>query len=293
LRKIISTTKINAGFLAIVLIAGTIFTISPSFMIPSAQAFLIDNKYESDYGMDNYDDKQSYGQDSNSYDKSKDSSKVKCNNINVNVNGDIDIGASQVLGALATEAQAENEGANGASSGNDGRGDGRPSGSDSDFRFVCIDNNDNTVVGEPISELCEECFAANSALQTAILDFLAESEVTISIFVSEDGIVEVILIGPETKTIEQLYTQIENAVEELGVPLSDELLKQFFTFILEGDFDAEIEELIDCLLKAGIIVDREPPSDSISDNPITTQSNNAIITQSNNPITTTTTTPIK
>ena len=46
------------------------------------------NSYESDYGMDSYDDKKSYGKDSNSYDKSKDSStivkKIKCNNINAN-----------------------------------------------------------------------------------------------------------------------------------------------------------------------------------------------------------------
>ena len=48
------------------------------------------------------------------YDKSKDS-KVKCNNINVNLNGDIYIGASQALGALATEAQAADEGEVGAS----------------------------------------------------------------------------------------------------------------------------------------------------------------------------------
>ena len=73
--KIVSTKKINAGFLAIVLIAGTIFTFSPSFMIPGAQAFLMDNNYEPNYGMDNYDDKQSYGKD-NSYDTSKDSSSV-------------------------------------------------------------------------------------------------------------------------------------------------------------------------------------------------------------------------
>ena len=147
---------------------------------------------------------------------------------------------------------------------------------------------------------CKECFAVNSNLQTAILDFLAESEsVTFSIFFSEDGIGEGFLIGTETKTIEQLCAQIENAVEELGVPLSDELLESFFTFIIGQDFEAEIEELIDCLLKAGIIVDREPPSDTISDNPIITQSNNpittqsnkAITTQSNNPITTMTTTP--
>ena len=73
----------------------------------------------------------------------------------------------KTLGALATdEAQAADEGEVGASTlGNGGGSDGggRPSGSDSDSRFVCIDNNDNTVVGEePISELCEECFSCKS-----------------------------------------------------------------------------------------------------------------------------------
>ena len=182
MRKIISTKKTSAIFLTIVLIAGTFAALSPSFMIGAhAQQYGMDkkyNSYEPDYGMNSYDDKQSFGKD-NSY-PSKDSSsaivkKVKCNNINVNVNGDTDIGASQDLGALATdEAQAADEGEVGASTlGNGGGSDGggRPSGSDSDSRFVCIDNNDNTVVGgeEPISELCEECFASNSRLQTANL----------------------------------------------------------------------------------------------------------------------------
>ena len=58
-----------------------------------AQAFQMDNNskgYEPDYGMDSYDDKQSYGKDNHSY-KSKDSSasvkKIKCNNINVPAEG--------------------------------------------------------------------------------------------------------------------------------------------------------------------------------------------------------------
>ena len=80
--KIVITKKINAGFLAIVLIVGTFAALSPSFMT-GAQAFLIDNNYESDYGMNSYDGKQSYGKDNNYY-KSKDSSNVNCNNFNVN-----------------------------------------------------------------------------------------------------------------------------------------------------------------------------------------------------------------
>ena len=88
MRKIVSTTKINAGFLALVLIVGTFAALSPSFMT-DAQGFLMDKNYKSDYGMNSHDDKKSYGKDSNNnYYKSKDSSSnVKCNNININLNG--------------------------------------------------------------------------------------------------------------------------------------------------------------------------------------------------------------
>ena len=55
--KIILRKMTSAIFLGIVLVAGTIFTLSPSFMIPGAQAFLMDNNYKPDYGMNNYDDK--------------------------------------------------------------------------------------------------------------------------------------------------------------------------------------------------------------------------------------------
>ena len=277
--KIISTKKINSCFLAIVLIVGTLAAISPSFMVGAhAQQYGMDqkyNSYEQDYGMDNsYDDKQSYGKDTNSYDKSKDSStivkKVKCNNINANLNGfnGVDINAlPTALRGLATEVQAtEDEGEIGASSsGSDG---GRPSGSDSDYRFECIDNNDFVVVGgeeEPISELCEECFAANSRLHTAILNFLVEFDgVSISQFFSEDGIGEIFFTATETNTIEQLCAQIESAVEIQGVPLSDEVIEEFFNFVLGGGFEAEIEALVECLLEAGLIVDREPPPETSS-----------------------------
>ena len=71
--KIVLRKTTNAIFLAIVLIVGTFAVISPSFMIPGAQAFRMDNNYEPDYGMNSYDDKQSYGKDNNNYYKSKDS----------------------------------------------------------------------------------------------------------------------------------------------------------------------------------------------------------------------------
>ena len=70
MRKLIPIKKINALFLTIVLIAGTIAVFSPSFMI-GAQA-------ESEY----------YGMNNNNYYKSKDRSvTIDCNNFNINPNG--------------------------------------------------------------------------------------------------------------------------------------------------------------------------------------------------------------
>ena len=129
---------------------------------------LSNQKYGTDNGMNSYD-KKPYGKD-NSYDTSKDSSNVKCNNINVNVNGfnGIQVGAlPPALSALATdEAQAADEGEVGASTlGNGGGSDGgRPSGYDNDSRFVCINSNDinvaaNELTPEPPDTItCEECF---------------------------------------------------------------------------------------------------------------------------------------
>ena len=74
---------------------------------------------EDEYYADQY---ENYAMDmaNDNYYKSQGSDfikKIKCNNINANLNGDIDIGASQALGALATdEAQAEDEGEVGANS---------------------------------------------------------------------------------------------------------------------------------------------------------------------------------
>ena len=90
---------------------------------------------------------------------------------------------------------------------------------------------------------------------------------------------------------------IEASSEFYGVPVTDVTLEEFIKTLLVkiGRIDittleSEIDALIECLLKAGIIVEGEPLPISISDNPITTQSNNPTTTQSNNAITTTTTT---
>ena len=159
------TTITNAVILATVLVAG-IFALSyPSYMVGAqAQEYGGDqryNNYEPEYGQDNqynsYEpqygtdysyDKKPYGKD-NSYDKSSVSvKKIKCNNINVFLNGDVNVNPiSDEISALAAGAQAEDEGANGGNSGYDGRS----SGHDSNSGFICkiTNNNDGRSTAAP------------------------------------------------------------------------------------------------------------------------------------------------
>jgi hypothetical protein len=154
--------------------------------------------YESDNEMNSYD-KKPYGQESygKDYDKFKDNSvsikKIKCNNINANLNnvnasfgsdpvedgdtnganGGADGGASEALAAQGSEAISANGLMNGASDGDRSFVD-----RENNFAFVCINNNNNTIVeGEepepPEPETCEECFtAANPNLLEAKEDVL-------------------------------------------------------------------------------------------------------------------------
>jgi hypothetical protein len=278
-------------------LAGTFATISPSFITGvNAQGETYDygmndryKSYEQNYRMDNYDKKpygNSYEQNSYSkdrdYDKSKDNrsdliKKLKCNNINANLNNvdatfgspaDTDGGADTALAAQGGEALSTNGLMNGG-----GRDGERNFERENDFSFVCINNNDNTVIGdvEPISDLCEECFAINSTLQTAIEELLANFDgVGVAGVVTTDGVNEIgesITFGPQIDTIEKLCTQIETAPVSLSIdaPLSDELLRFTLSEFLSDEtgssaaFDAGIEQLIECLLERGIIVDREIP----------------------------------
>src|SRR5918993_3513634 len=149
-----NSTKFSATFLAIVLLTGTIATISPSFIV-GAQAQQeyngIDNRYNSyeptEYPPE-YTDNNSYEREYTSYtpdykpqypsyekddrDKSKDRSsksisinKLKCINNNVNINGNnngtINVGNS---GSSATGSGTDDEGylGVGSSGGNYGEG---------------------------------------------------------------------------------------------------------------------------------------------------------------------------
>ena len=249
--KEVSTKEINAGFLAIVLIVGTLAAISPSFMVGAhAQQYGMDqkyNSYEPDYGMDNsYDDKQSYGKDSNSNDKSKDSSnviakKIKCNNINVNVNGfnGIEVGTlPTTLNGLATdEAQASaDEGEIGASSfGSGGGSDGRPSSGQGSDKW-CINDNEFVVVEaetpepEPEPPTCVECFD----------DFLTQEQ--------KDRIFP--FFGVEN---------VCNRIAETDEIIDETIFRERLVAIeVLGDIDIEL--LIDCLERAGWdFVENIPP----------------------------------
>src|SRR5215216_7116893 len=96
---------------------------------------------------DNYDnnEKAYYNYNNNNNDKSKDNvsvKKINCNNINVNVNGlELDVFPPFLGEGLAAEAQ---EGSTDTSS-FAGNGDDSEI---NDFRFICINNNNNTVIGE-------------------------------------------------------------------------------------------------------------------------------------------------
>ena len=245
--KIVST-KINAGFLAIVLIAGTLAAISPSLMIVAhAQQYGMDqkyNNYEQDYGMDSYDDKQSYGKDSNSYYPSKTDAivkKIKCNNINANINGfnGAKVGTLPIaLRGLATDETQADEGQIGASSSGSGSGsDGKSSGHGSD-RW-CINNNDFAVVvgeepvpPEPAISECEKCFTK----------FLTEEQLAVVELALEPGID--ITIGGETITIDSLLERMT----ELKVATPDELMAAlnvvFRSIVLEA---FEFAAILDCI----------------------------------------------
>ena len=123
-------------FLAIILVAGTIATFSPSLMVRTAQAQPYDG------GMDR--DRESDRKQVVSV------SSFECNQNNVNVNGiELDVTSFPFRSELAAELTEASEGNYGASSyGSDGSYGGHSDKDKDDFSFVCINNNNNPVVGE-------------------------------------------------------------------------------------------------------------------------------------------------
>jgi hypothetical protein len=262
---------------------GTFAAISPSFVIGvNAQGETYDygmeqkySNYEQDYEMNSYDKKsyeqESYGKDK---DKSKDSKsdlikKLKCNNINANLNsvdanfggpveddtnGAAEGGASEALSAQGGEPISANGLMNGASNGDRSFVD-----RENDFAFVCINNNNNTIIEEPTELLtCEDCFSADNTLQEIVEDFLVTMELGLSfvvIFGPDD--VETLNIPLDVDTIEQLCPLLEGHSDVLVEGLILSMVEEQ-TGSITG-FESSIDALIECLLEAGIIVDRESP----------------------------------
>jgi hypothetical protein len=120
----ILSIKSNAIFLAAVLVAGTITAVYPSF-ITGVNA-------EPYYGMD---------KDRKSDKKDVSVQSLKCNNINVNVNGlELSFLPQFLSGSdLAAEAAESNTDSSSFA------GNGADNSQIKDFRFICINNNNNIV----------------------------------------------------------------------------------------------------------------------------------------------------
>jgi hypothetical protein len=151
LRKKVST-KINAIFLTVVLIAGTFVLMSPSFMRGAAQA-------EPGYEMNNEKPKYPSYKPDNNYYKFEDSSssisikKVNCNNVNLNVNdasvnvGRPPLGDTTSLETSGTEGQEITTANNFANGERNNNNNGFKKDNDG-FVYVCINNNNNEQAGE-------------------------------------------------------------------------------------------------------------------------------------------------
>ena len=195
--------------------------------------------------------------------------KIKCNNINANLNGiNANIGSLPVEDG-DTDTNGANSQALAAQGGepNTGNGDRKFVDRTSNFSFKCLNNNDNVIVqGEPIPEsdlACEECFAANSTLRAEIIDALVDFEGVITF--STENFVFAITSG--TDTIEQLCAILESSSEFYGAPISADVFDIVLSLLLSGGESINIpalDELIECLLEAGIIVEGDFLPDSVS-----------------------------
>jgi hypothetical protein len=180
--KIISSTKTNTLFLAVILVAGTFAAITPSSSFING----VEAQSETEYAYNSYAPIPEY-QDNNDYNKLKDSvsiEKIKCNNININFlgnnTGDITLGNKGQTPTEEEEEEEEEEGYLGAYSSDDGY-DGERYYDDGynnnkDIRFECIinNNNNNTVVEEepPVEDECPEADEVESCFRQFLLDFL-------------------------------------------------------------------------------------------------------------------------
>jgi len=204
-----TTTKFNMMFLAVILFTGTVVTISPSsLMVGPAQAAPLE-----DIDREKYADK-----------KGVSVSSLNCNNINVNVNGlELDVFPPFLgVGEAALEAIEPTTDAN--SFANSGEGS-----EINDFRFICINNNNNTVVGEaagngtiptPPADPCVDCFINNlDSIELRTFEFV----LTGSQFVDLAGLCD--FLSDPTNTSEEKRLELDNLYDTANVdPASREAI---------------------------------------------------------------------
>ena len=250
--KIISSTKINTIFLAIVLVAGTIAGISS----PSSFIIGVEAQTETEYGY-NKSYKPTAYPDNNNYQKLKDNvsiEKIKCNNININFignnTGDITLGNNGRLTQTAAAGAEDDLSANsfGGSGYNDETTYGYDEGynnNNPDIGFECIINNNNTNINfgdgnETEPQLtCETCFSILSdADRRGFLDIF-------------DQTLETILgMEIEINTIEDLCEFLETSTAML--PQDKEALL-FTSLNSESVPVGDITIILNCLENLGII----------------------------------------
>ncbi len=233
MKNLVLTKKTSAIFLAIVLVAGTIATFIPSFMVGTAQA-------QPYYGMD---------RDRESDRKSVSVSSLKCNNINVNVNGlELDVFPPFLGGGEGLAAEAQNANTDASSfAGNGPNGESEIN----DFRFICINNNNNTVVEvddgvtppTPAEEECVLCF-------TNVLFLTGPVEITDEFIMQYESIfdTDIDLVAGEELTLLELCGLFEE--------FSEVMTQQRFVELLEAlniVIPLDIEPFINCLIDAGIV----------------------------------------
>jgi hypothetical protein len=229
LRNIISLKKNSAIFLATLLIIGTISTI-----VPSIQA-------EPYYGADK--DRKQVNVDS-----------LKCNNININVNGlELDVFPSLLGGEVTAEATEGQTDANSFANNNGGSNSGSQI---NDFRFTCINNNNNTVIEETPTPPEKECPEADD-IEACFEQFLPEGqfEELVDALESQAGIT--VEINGQDVTLRS-FADICSALEGLTV----EQLREAVLDILREAFGEDrpvLKQLTICIEEALGIEDSLPP----------------------------------
>lgn len=247
MNKILSI-KSNAIFLAVILVVGTIAAFSPSFMVGTVQA-------EPYYGMDKTY-KKSSGKDVSV-------KSIKCNNVNVNVNGlELNLTSVPLLGSLLTsEAQADEGERDTGPYGNGERDYVDQSISNKNFKFVCINNNNNTVIGiddegeTPIQTPtgCTDCFLSTTEggpIPPELHEILELHLAGAPIIIEPNDVPRIV------SSIEGLCELIDANGGITEASIRNILIGAFITIT---DPVSVINEIVECLREKGLIISVSTP----------------------------------